>query len=161
VEEHVAAPDAARRSTGRLFRLALGIKAVDGAGELIAALALLLVPGAVVHAVVNAIISRDLLGPPDGSLARHFVAGTGGFESGNRAFAVIYLGLHGMVKLALVVALQRSWRPAYPTALVVLGAFVIYELYRATQTGSLLLPFLAGLDVAVIVLIFREYRLLR
>ena len=43
---------------------------------------------------------------------------------------------------------------------MVLGAFVVYELYRATQTGSVLLPLLAVLDVAIIVMIVREYRLL-
>jgi uncharacterized membrane protein len=42
-----------------------------------------------------------------------------------------------------------------------LGAFVIYEVYRSTHTSSVLLPFLAVLDMAVIVVIVREYRLLR
>jgi uncharacterized membrane protein len=44
---------------------------------------------------------------------------------------------------------------------VVLGAFVVYEMYRATHTGSVLLPLLAVLDIAIIVVIMREYRLLR
>ncbi len=42
-----------------------------------------------------------------------------------------------------------------------LGAFVVYEVYRATRTGSVLLPVLAALDIAIIVVIVREYRLLR
>jgi uncharacterized membrane protein len=58
------------------------------------------------------------------------------------------------------VALLRRWVPAYPVAIAVLGAFVVYELYRATRTGSILLPVLAVLDIAIIVLIVREYRLL-
>lgn len=41
-----------------------------------------------------------------------------------------------------------------------LGLFVLYEIYRVTQTGSVLLPFLAALDVAIIVLVIREYRAL-
>ena len=109
------------------------------------------------------ILSRDLLGSPDGSLARHFEAGTAEFVAGSRTFAVVYLGLHGLIKLGLVAALLlllRRWRPAYPVAAVVLGAFVVYELYRATRTGSVLLPLLAVLDVAIIVMIVREYRLL-
>ena len=151
----------ARPTTERLFRLALLIKGVDGAVELAGAVVLLSVPGAELHALVNAIVSRDLLGPPDGSLARHFEAGTAEFLSGSRAFAVLYLGLHGLVKLGLVAALLRRWVPAYPLAVAVLGVFVGYELYRATQTGSLLLPVLAALDVAIIVVIIREYRLVR
>ena len=149
------------RRTDRLFRIALLVKAVDGAAELVGALVLLTVPGAALASLVNHIVARDLLGPPDGSLARHFEAGTAEFVSGSRTFAVVYLALHGVVKLALVVALLRRWQPAYPVAALVLGVFVAYELYRATRTGSVLLPFLAALDLAIIGLIVREYRLMR
>lgn len=48
------------------------------------AVALLLVSGATVQRLVADVLSRDLLGPPDGWLARHFVAGTAEFASGNR-----------------------------------------------------------------------------
>jgi uncharacterized membrane protein len=149
------------RRTDRLFRLALLVKAVDGAAELVGALVLLTVPGAALASLVNDIVARDLLGPPDGSLARHFEAGTAEFVSGSRTFAVVYLALHGVVKLALVVALLRRWQPAYPVAALVLGVFVAYELYRATRTGSVLLPFLAALDLAIIWLIVQEYRRMR
>ncbi|NMH99534.1 DUF2127 domain-containing protein [Pseudonocardia acidicola] len=153
--------DAGTRRTERLFKIALLIKGIDGAAELVGAVALLLISGATVQRLINAVISRDLLGPPDGSLTRHFVAGTAEFASGHRTFAVLYLGLHGLIKLALVWALLRKVMPAYPVAVVVLGVFVAYEIYRATQTHSVLLPFLAAIDIAIIVLIIREYRLLR
>jgi len=149
------------RRTERLFKIALVVKGVDGAIELIVAVMLLLVSGAAVQAVTADVLGRDLLGPPDGTLARHFVAGTAEFTSGNRSFAILYLGLHGAVKLALVAALLRRWLPAYPIAVVVLGAFVAYEVYRATRTGSMLLPFLAAIDVVIIVMVIREYRLCR
>lgn len=151
----------AARRTERLFRLALLLKGLDGAIELIGAIVLLLVPGSAVHQLVAEIVSRDLLGPPDGFLARHLVAGTAEFASGNRTFVVVYLGLHGVVKLALVAALLRRWLPAYPVAAVVLGIFVAYELYRAFHTGSVVLPLLAVLDILIIVMVVREYRLLR
>jgi uncharacterized membrane protein len=153
--------DVRARRTERWFRAALLLKALDGAAELLGAVVLLLVPAATVHRLVAEIVSRDLLGPPDGFLTRHLVAGTAEFASGSRAFVLVYLGLHGVVKLALVWALLRRWRPAYPVAAVVLAVFVGYELLRAVRTGSLVLPFLAALDVLVIVLVLREYRLLR
>jgi uncharacterized membrane protein len=153
--------DVRARRTERWFKAALLLKGLDGAAELVGAVALLLVPAATVHRLVADVVSRDLLGPPDGFLTRHLVAGTAEFASGNRTFVLVYLGLHGVVKLALVWALLRKWRPAYPSAAVVLGVFVGYELLRAVRTGSLVLPFLAALDVLIIVLILREYRLLR
>lgn len=149
------------RGGERLFKVALALKGIDGAIELIGAIVLLIIPTGTVQTLVNDVLARDLLGPSDGSLARHFVSGTAEFASGNRTFAVLYLGLHGVVKLALVVAMLRRIRPAYPVAVVVLGAFVVYEIYRATQTGSVLLPFLATLDIAIIVLIIREFRNMR
>lgn len=148
-------------SLDRLFRVALLVKGVDGAAELIGAVLLLVISGQAVHRLVADVLARDLVGPPDGTLARHLVAGTDEFVSGNRTFAVVYLGLHGVLKLLLVAALLREWVRAYPLAVVVLGVFVVYELYRAVHTGSIVLPFLAALDVAIIVLIVREYRELR
>ncbi|MCW0214902.1 MAG: DUF2127 domain-containing protein [Pseudonocardia sp.] len=147
--------------TDRLFRIALLVKGADGAAELIGALVLLLVSGAAVHRIVGEVLARDLLGPPDGTLARHFVSGTTEFVSGSRTFAVLYLALHGVVKLGLVVALLRKWLPAYPVAVLVLGAFVVYEVLRAIHTGSFVLPFLAALDIAIIVVVIREYVVLR
>src|SRR5687767_15634706 len=97
--------DVPARRTERWFRAALLLKALDGAAELVGAVALLLVPAATVHRLVAEIVSRDLLGPPDGFLTRHLVAGTAEFASGSRAFVLVYLGLHGVVKLALVWAL--------------------------------------------------------
>jgi uncharacterized membrane protein len=149
------------RRTERLFTAALLVKGADGAAELIAAVALMLVPEATVHRLVADVLARDLLGSADGPLARHVATVTDQFAAGNRTFAVVYLGLHGVVKIALVVALLRRWQRAYPVAVTVLGAFVGYELYRAVRTGSLLLPALALLDIAIIVVIVREYRLLR
>jgi uncharacterized membrane protein len=145
----------------RLFRIAMAFKGIDGLVELVGGITLLLVSQAEVQKVIAAVVTRDLLGPPDGSLARHFVAGTAEFASGNRTFAVAYLLLHGVLKVGLVIALLRHWLPAYPVAIAVLGLFVVYELYRATQTGSVLLPVLAVVDVAVIALVVREYRALR
>ncbi|TCK25694.1 DUF2127 domain-containing protein [Pseudonocardia endophytica] len=151
----------AGRTVDRLFRIALVIKGIDGALELIGAVLVLAVSGDLVGRVVSEILARDLIGPPDGTLARHLVAGTAEFASGNRTFAVVYLGLHGVLKLALVVALLKKWERVYPLAVVVLGVFVGYEIYRAFHTGSILLPFLAALDVAIIVLVVREYLVLR
>lgn len=152
--------DVRESRTDRFFRIALVLKGLDGAVELVAAVVLLLVPAAAVHRLVAEVVSRDLLGPPDGFLTRHLVAGTDEFASGNRSFVLAYLAVHGIVKIGLVVALMTRYRPAYPVAAVVLGIMVAVELLRAVRTGSPVLPLLAVLDVAIIVLVLREYRLL-
>ena len=150
------------RWTERLFRAALVVKGVDGAAELLGAVALWLVPGDWMHRLAVLVMARDLVGPPDAPLARHLVHGLDEFApDANRTFVVAYLALHGVIKLVLVWALLRRWLPAYPPAVALLGLFVVYELVHARHTGSVLLPVLALLDVAIIVLVLREYRLLR
>ena len=144
-----------------MFRLALLVKGIDGAAEVLGAVVLALVPGATLHRLVAEVLVRDLIGSAHGWLAQHVVTVVDRFADGNRTFVVVYLGLHGVLKLALVVALLRKWLPAYPVAIAVLVAFVGYELYRAVRTGSLVLPVLAALDIAIIVIVLREYRLLR
>jgi len=51
--------------------------------------------------------------------------------------------------------------PLYPVAAVVLGAFVVYEVYRAVNTHSIALPIFAAIDVVIIILVIREYQQLR
>lgn len=150
----------AARRTEQLFRLALVVKGVDGAAELLGAVALVLVSGDWLHRAVAQILARDLIGPPDGTLARHLTEGVDRFAGGDRTFVVVYLGLHGVLKLGLVAALLTRWRPAYPPAVAILAVFVIYELVHAWHTHSIVLPFLAALDIAIIVMVVREYRLL-
>ena len=143
-----------------MFRLAVLVKGIDGAVELVAAVVLLLA-GAQVPRLVADVVTHDLLGPSDGTLARHLVAGTAEFASGDQPLVVAYLALHAVLKLGLVVALLRRWHAAYPVAMVVLAIFVAAELARAVATGSVVLPVLAAFDLAVLALVWREYRGLR
>jgi uncharacterized membrane protein len=152
----------ARNATQRLFRLAIAVKGVDGAAQLLGGLMLLLVSGSAVTGLVNAIVTRDLLGDPNGVLARHLQTAAENFTGGGtRTFAVAYLLAHGLVKLGLVLALAREIGPAYPVAVVVLAAFVVYEVVRAIHTHSIALVLFAALDVLIIVLVVREYGRLR
>lgn len=150
------------RSTERLFRIAITLKGLDGALQLIGALILAFIPATVVTGFVNAVITRDLLGDPSGTLARHLETAAEHFAGGGtKTFAVAYLLAHGLLKLGLVWALARKWVRAYPVAMVVLAAFVVYEIYRAFETHSIALPFFAALDAVIIVLVYREYRNLK
>lgn len=153
---------AGRSTTEKLFDIAIAVKGIDGALQLIGGLILAVIPASVVTGFAHAVISRDLLGDPEGTLARHLQIATEDFvNGGTRTFAVVYLIAHGVIKLGLVVALARKIRPAYPVAAVVLAAFVVYEVIRAVHTHSIALPFFAALDVVIIVLVLREYRELR
>ncbi|WP_328617897.1 DUF2127 domain-containing protein [Amycolatopsis sp. NBC_00355] len=149
-------------ATERFFRIAIAIKGLDGALQVVGALVLAFIPASTVSGFTHAVITRDLLGDPSGTLARHLESATENFLHGDtKTFAVAYLLAHGLIKLGLVWALARKIVPAYPIAAVVLAAFVVYEIWRAIHTHSIALPFFAALDVLIIVLVLREYRQLK
>ena len=85
------------------------------------------------HELTRRVVAHHLLGSPRGALAERFTAGEAALSGGDRTFAVVYLTLHGLLKLGLVVALLRELRPAYPVAIVVLMVFIGYEAYRAAR----------------------------
>ncbi|SDY43094.1 Uncharacterized membrane protein [Amycolatopsis xylanica] len=148
--------------TEKLFRVAIALKGLDGAAQLLGALVLAVIPASVVTGFAHAVITRDLLGDPRGTLARHLQAAADGFaDGGTKTFAIVYLLAHGLIKLVLVWALARKIVRAYPVAAIVLGAFVVYEVLRAVHTHSIALPVFAALDLLIIVLVLREYRELR
>jgi uncharacterized membrane protein len=76
-------------------------------------------------------------------------------------FGGAYLVLHGLAKLWLVTGLlmKKAW--AYPSAVVFLGLFIVYQLYRVSYQFSAGLLLLTFFDVAFIFLILREYRLFK
>jgi uncharacterized membrane protein len=148
--------------TEKLFRVAIALKGIDGAVQVLGALLLVIVPSTAITGLAHAVITRDLLGDPSSVLARHLQTAAENFADGStKTFAVVYLLAHGLIKLGLVVALGRKIVRAYPVAAVVLGAFVVYEVIRAVHTHSIALPFFAALDLVIIVLVLREYRELR
>ena len=51
---------------------------------------------------------------------------------------------------------RKMW--SYPASMWVLGAFVVYQCYRYTQTHSPWLIALTVLDIAVIILVWHEWR---
>jgi uncharacterized membrane protein len=149
-------------TTDKLFRIAIALKGLDGGIQVIGAIVLAVIPPAVIGGFAHSIVTRDLLGDQNGTLATHLTKAAADFTGGDtRVFAILYLLLHGIVKLALVVAMLKKILPAYPVAAVVLAGFVVYELWRAVHTHSIALPFFAALDLVIIVLVLREYRQLR
>ena len=64
---------------------------------------------------------------------------------------------HGVVKVALVVALLLNKMWAYPWMIVVLLVFIGYQLYRIALSPTAGLIALTLFDVVIVVLTWREY----
>ncbi|GAA3439536.1 DUF2127 domain-containing protein [Kutzneria kofuensis] len=149
-------------TTDKLFKVAIGIKGLDGLGQLVLGIVLIFIPPTLITGLANEVVTRDLLGDPGGTLSTHLQTAAHDFADGSsRAFAIGYLLLHAVIKLGLVAALLRKVLPLYPVAAVVLAAFVVYEIVRAVHTHSIALPIFAAIDVVIIILVIREYVQLR
>jgi uncharacterized membrane protein len=94
---------------------------------------------------------------------RNYVVGLAhSFSSvGTRAFVALYLLAHGVVKVALVTALFRRRRWAYPALILSLALFILYQAYRVVRHLSLGLALLTIFDVVIVWLVWRAYRRLR
>jgi uncharacterized membrane protein len=150
------------RQVDRMFAIAVAIKGIDGGLQFIGALVLMVIPPTLISGVANQIVTRDLLGDPNGTLSTHLAKAANEFANGStRWFAIVYLLAHGVIKLVLVWALLKKVLWMFPVAVVVLAGFVVYEVWRAVHTHSIALPIFAAIDVVIIVLILREFRKLR
>jgi uncharacterized membrane protein len=76
-------------------------------------------------------------------------------------FYAFYLLSHGVIKLLLVAGLLRKKLWAYPASLLVLGLFIVYQLYRFSYTHGIGLIVLTVFDVIVMGLIWHEYQMVR
>jgi uncharacterized membrane protein len=134
------------------------LKGLDALAEIVSGLALLIIKPEFFLRLISALTqdeleedSRDFVANQLANLASHISIGA-------QHFAAFYLLVHGVVKIVLVVALLKDKLWAYPWAIGVFGAFIVYQLYRFTYTHSLGLIALSVFDVIVIWLIWLEYR---
>jgi uncharacterized membrane protein len=141
-----------------LFRITVTVKGLDGALEFIAGAALLVIKPEFILRTIAFMTqdeldedSRDFVAHQLHNVAEHLSVGT-------QHFAAAYLLIHGIVKIALVVALLKNRIHVYPWAMAVFGALIAYQLYRFTYTHSVMLLVLSAFDAAVVWLIWLEYR---
>ena len=149
------------RRIHQIFEVSVLLKGVHAAIECLGGLALALTSNAWIRDFVANVSQTELIEDRRDFIANHLAAFAQGFSIETQHFYAWYLLSHGAVKLALVAGLllRKLW--AYPTTIVVLGLFILYQLYRYTHTHRLGLLLLTALDVVVVGLTWHEYRLMR
>jgi len=149
------------RSLHVAFLVTLWAKAAFAAGEVIAGIATWFISKELILRWTVALTRGELLEDPRDLVANFLLHVAQHLSIGARTFAAIYLLAHGVVKLWLVIGLLRLRLWTYPTAIAVFLAFIAYQLYRYSFTGSLLLLLITALDVVVVALTWHEWRSLR
>lgn len=149
------------RRIHQLFEASVLLKGAHAAVECVGGLALALTNNEWIRNFVTDATQSELIKDKRDFVANHLVAWAQGFSIATQHFYAWYLLSHGIVKLALVVGLLRRKLWAYPTTIFVLGLFIVYQVYRYTETHSAGLILLTALDIVVVGLTWHEYGLMR
>src|ERR1700738_3244193 len=146
------------KTLDRTFRNSVGLKGLDGALEVIGGLVLLFVRPATLQTLARTLTQHELSQDPHDFVARHVLHSAGHLTHGSTIFAAVYLLSHGLAKVVLVAAVLREQLWAYPGMIVLLLAFIVYQLYRLAFRLTIGLSLLMVFDAFVVWLTWREYR---
>ncbi len=144
-----------------LFELSLILKGILALFEIAGGILAYFISQQFLLNLVFVITQGELTEDPQDALANFLLHSTQGFSLSAQHFVALYLFGHGLIKLFLIIGLLREKLWYYPTALIVFGLFIVYQLYRWSFTHSLWLLFITVLDAVVIWLTWHEYRYMR
>ena len=143
------------------FDISLWLKGIFAFSEIVAGVAAFFVSKDVLVTLTVWVTRDEFAEDPHDALAHYLLRTVENLSITSTTFAGIYLLAHGAVKLWLIVGLLRKRLWYYPVAIVVFALFIVYQLYRYTDTHSVWLLFLTLLDIVVILLTWHEWRYLR
>ena len=140
------------------FDLALLLKAINGALEILGAVLILLVPPAFILKIVEFTTGGEITQDPGDVIANTILSAAQAFTVHTHYLLALYLVLHGAIKVVLVMGIFAGKRIAYPLFMAALALFGAYEAYRGFVLGDLFLQALAVFDFSVLILTSYEYR---
>jgi uncharacterized membrane protein len=141
----------------KTFWVALILKGLDGALEVIGGVLLLLISPAQLGAFARLLTQHELSEDRHDLIANALLHLTSGLSGGATLFGAIYLLLHGIVKIVLVLAILKNKLWAYPWMIAFLLAFILYQCYQLTVGFSWGLTLLTAFDLFIVALTIREY----
>jgi len=142
----------------KLFNFSILLKGLDGILEILGGLVLFFVSSDNLIGVIKLLFHTELIEDSKDVVINYLISLFQNLSLNAQLFASIYLLIHGLIKIWLISSLLKKRVWAYPVSQIVLGIFVIYQIYRYTYTHSLFLVLLTLFDVLVISLIGFEWR---
>lgn len=145
----------------RLFKLGIWVKLFDGILEFAAGLLFLtLTPQMLNHSVII-LTQHELTEDPGDLIANALRHAASHLSSESKLIAALYLLGNGIVKIFLATGILRGKLWCYPTAIVVMTIFVVLQVARLIYKFSIPMLIATLVNVAIILLIWREYRHVR
>jgi uncharacterized membrane protein len=142
----------------RVFWIGIFFKAFNGLLETAGGFLLLTVSSQAITDFTYMLLWPELAEDPNDWLANHLLTWVFHLSTDSRVFAIVYLLVHGIVKLVIVAAIWFSQLWAYWMAGIVFSLFVIYQVIDFAVTHSMMMLFLTVVDLIIIALLPPEYR---
>ena len=140
------------------FRVGLVLKGLFAISEIIGGFAMIFLNPDRVNQLIALITKNELIEDPNDIFMNFLISHIHAFSVSSQQFAIIYLLVHGIIKLVVICLLwvKKLW--AYPLSIVVFAGFVVYQMYHYVSSHSVMLLILTAVDLIMIVLTIIEYR---
>ena len=140
------------------YLITIAVKGFDGAVELLIGLLIIFAGPDRIYLLILRLTAPELDDHPDSRMIHAIRRGVSGLATGEAGFAIVYLLIHGLLKLGLAVALLRGGtRWIYPVASLILSAFVAFMSVRLGMRWSNLLLAFALFDLVTLLLVINEW----
>lgn len=144
-----------------LFRLGMLWRIGYGGLRLFFGLVLLKLVGSPVGDLMHKIMGHELIEDPTDLLYRIVEVLFSHHSFQVTYFLAFYFIFWGLLDIVLSVYLLRGKLWAFPLSLLLIASFVIYELFRYTHTHSPFLLSIIVVDIIVMGLIYKEWKLVK
>ncbi|MGN6742308.1 MAG: DUF2127 domain-containing protein [Amnibacterium sp.] len=141
-----------------VFLIGVALKGLDGLGELLLGFPLLFLSHSQVTSLARHLTAEELTEDPHDLVANLLLHGAAHAGQGALLFVGLYLLVHGVVKLAIVLALIWGKERVYPWAIGALALFAAFQTVEFVLHPSVSVALLTALDVLIIGLTWREWR---
>jgi uncharacterized membrane protein len=145
--------------TDKAFKIGLYLKGLNGLLEILGGIFLLLIKPDQINRFAHWLTQGELSQDPHDFVANHILKTAHHLAGASLIFGAIYLLSHGIVKLVLVIEVLRDHLWAYLALVIVIGLFIVYQVYRLVADGFSMSLFLLTLfDILIVYLTQKEYR---
>ncbi|MEP6595326.1 MAG: DUF2127 domain-containing protein [Ginsengibacter sp.] len=145
----------------KAFKISVIIKSIQGILELAAGIILWFVSNASLIRLIKKYTREELIENPHDFISQSLLQIGQHLSVNGKSFAVFYLISHGVIKLFLIIGLIKKKLWAYHAFIMILGVFVLYQVYRYTITYSNLLLIFTLFDILLCWLAWKESMIIK
>ncbi len=139
----------------------LAVKAVNAVIEFISGFLMLILSHDMLNRLIWFAAVYELREDPKDILMNYFIKLGNNLSISAQHAAALYMLLHGITKLLVIWLLLKRKLWAYPVSIVVFSLFIAYEAYSYVIGQSLLMLFMIVIDLAIVAVVFLEYKRLK